>query len=240
MYGTNIILYRNPVPQCNQVISTKECLSYYAFARNYNDELTKASVSINPINFSAHWGYRLFEFTFYTVSGGSSRLAYYIFVSPLPGISVAAITVFILGITLFLVYSKKLVRQYPHLGFLVFISAFFLATLWYRNYSDYLQYGERVGINGRYLVPILLPIVLAIILAFQELLKDKTATKIALLTILILFLLQGGGALSFINSSNSNWYWGNDKPIDEINNLAQKIVKPTIYHHNLFHIVSDS
>ena len=46
------------------------------------------------------------------------------------------------------------------------------------------------------------------------------------LVVFILFL-QGGGDLTYINDSNSNWYWPNRTVID-MNHAAQDIVKPLI------------
>jgi hypothetical protein len=232
MYAVNLVLYKNPVPACNQVLSTKDCLNYYAFERNYEVEAVKVKINSNPVIYSAHWAYRLFEFTFYTVSGGSSPLASYPFAAPLPGISLSAIGLFCFGSLLLIKYLRSLLREYPHVGFMLYVAIFFIAALWYRNYSDFLQIGQRVGINGRYLIPVML----AIALAFKRLLKQRPLTKTILLVAVLLLFLQGGGALTFIDASSSYWYWPNNSSVNKFNRQTQKIIRPLIYHHNLYRI----
>jgi hypothetical protein len=85
----------------------------------------------------------------------------------------------------------------------------------------------------------MLPIILSLALVFQKLLSHKPAAKTVLLIIVFLLFLQGGGAITFIDASNSNWYWPNDKTVIDVNKQAQKIIKPLIYHHNLFHIANN-
>jgi len=95
------------------------------------------------------------------------------------------------------------------------------------NYLDFLHYGQKFAINGRYLIPIAIPIALLLALAYRQFLINKHLTKSIAVIAVILVFLQGGGVLTYLVYSNKYWYWPN-KTITAVNTQTQSIIKPLI------------
>ena len=226
-YAVNVVVYDNLVPQCNQILGIKPCEAYGPWDRNYNDYLHNKGVDINPIKFSGGWLYGMYERLIFTINGPGTT-ANYANPKPLPILDITAGTVSILGALLFVRYFRRLIWHNYVLGFSLLVSAFYLAALWGRNYHDYLHLGQMVAINGRYLIPILPIIFLSFVLGYQQLLAKRPGLKAGLLVVVCLLFLEGGGAISYINASNNDWYWPDHKSIQNINASAQKIIKPWI------------
>ncbi len=228
-YGINYLQYHTPVPGCDQVLSIKQCSANGTWKRAYDARRTKKVVSQNPARYSVSWVTRMFIYSFYARSGGDSR-AYYVNVNPLPIIAVTAILIFGAGTIIFLVYAMDILRKDRALLFLLFVSAVYCAVLWAHLYNDYLQTGQKFGINGRYLFPVILPVLLGVDLAYQKLLSKRPLYKPVLLSMVFLLFLQGGGILTFIVGSNRYWYWDNHF-VRNLNSHAQTIAKPLIVQH---------
>ncbi|HUB93835.1 MAG TPA: hypothetical protein VMB52_05010 [Verrucomicrobiae bacterium] len=227
-YGTNLMAYKSPIPQCNQVLTIAQCSAYSPWLRNYTDSLQKTSVNTNPIHFAIDWARGMFEHTFYVSSGGGSKYAYYAHAGPLPVIAITAIIVFSAGIVLLLanlLRKNSILKEHKPFALLLYVAVFYCFVLWLWNYHDYLHLGAAVALNGRYLFPVL-PIILAAIgLAYDSWLKQRIEAKALLLSGVFLLFLQGGGALTYIAVSNTNWYWNDTIPKD-MNAAAQVVVKP--------------
>ncbi|HET7060340.1 MAG TPA: hypothetical protein VFH99_03445 [Candidatus Saccharimonadales bacterium] len=227
MYGVNLVVYHNPTPACDQVLSAQECAGYGAWQRDQIALAHKSPVNANPLLYGASWTYRMFVASFYTSSGGASPQAYYLSVNPLPVIFVAALAVFLVGIALFVIYHRTIFRRYRYIGFLLFICIFYGVLLWLRNYADFVHVGQKIAINGRYLFPIALPAMLLVALAYRQAFAQKHHLKLGLIIVLFLLFLQGGGALTYIAVSNQHWYWQN-RTVIGMNHSAQRIVRPFI------------
>jgi hypothetical protein len=227
-YGVNLVLYHTPIPQCGEVLSAQHCQANGAWARNEAALLHRQPVNINPMLFGASWTYRMFIAMFYTSSGGASPSAFYLSINPLPVIFATALLIFAVGVLLAIKYHRQIFRRYKYLGFLAFVCLFYVAALWLRNYHDFIHYGQKLAINGRYLFPIALPAMLLIALAYRQLFADKHHLKLGLMIVVFVLFLQGGGALTYIAVSNQNWYWPNQTVIG-MNRLAQQVVKPLIF-----------
>ena len=169
-YGVNVIVYDNLVPQCNQVLSISECRSYGPWNRNYNDFLNNKNNDINPIKYTGGWIYGMYERLFFTINGPGNT-ANYTTVYPLPVIGITAAVFSIIGILLFIRFSKQILKKNNLLVFYLFVTFSYIAALWGRNYHDFVHLGQVVAVNGRYLVLILPVITVAIALGFQKLLS---------------------------------------------------------------------
>lgn len=227
MYGVNVVKYHNLTVQCDQVLSQQSCALNGPWQRNHEAFVNKNVVNTNPILYGAGWTYRMFIAMFYTSSGGASASAWYLSINPLPVIFVTALVVFAVGILLAIRYHRTLFQGYKYLGFLLFVSIFYCASLFLRNYQDYVHLGEKVAINGRYLFPVILPLMILVALAYRRFLTDKNHLKVGLLMAVFVLFLQGGGALSYISNSNGSWYWQN-KVVKRLNEDAQLVVRPLI------------
>lgn len=227
MYGVNLVAYHNPTPACDQVLTTQECAGYGAWQRNQVALAHKVPVNPNPLLYGASWTYRMFVALFYTSSGGASPQAYYLSINPLPVAFVTALAVFLVGAVLFMRYHRVIFRRYRYMGFLVFVCLLYAALLWLRNYADFIHVGQKIAINGRYLFPVALPAMLLIALAYRQAFAQKHRLKLGLMIVVLVLFLQGGGALTYIAVSNSDWYWHN-RTVVGINRVAQQIVRPFI------------
>ena len=228
MYGVNVWRYHTPTPICNQVLTDRQCATDANWVRTEQALAHKHAVDINPLRFTAGWAYRLMVSLFYTSSGGASPQARYLSINPLPLLFGGVLLLLGVGLVLTIIYSRTLLKTYDRLSFLVFVTIAYLLALWLRNYHDYLHLGEKVAINGRYVLPVL-PLALVIIaLAYRQwLLARGNPLKLALLVLLLIIFSQGGGALTYIAVSNDTWYWPNRTVIDA-NRAAQHVVKPLI------------
>jgi hypothetical protein len=136
----------------------------------------------------------------------------------------------VVGLLLALLRGKKLLREHPNLGFLLLITIFYTVVLFIRNYGDFVQTGQKIAINSRYLIPVILPVMVYAILGYRSLLQKKYGLKLGFTFIILLLCLEGGGTLTFIDVSNNGWYWPHDKPALEANQLTQRLVRPFIFH----------
>jgi hypothetical protein len=227
MYGVNAVAYHNLTPACDQVLSRQECAGYGGWQRNQLALAQKVPVNGNPLLFGASWTYRMLIAMFYTSSGGASPNALYLSINPLPVVFVTALLIFLVGVILAIRYHRIIFSRYKYLGFLAFVCLFYAAMLWLRNYQDYMHVGQKIAINGRYLFPIALPAMLLIALAYRQLFAQKHHLKLGLMIVVFVLFLQGGGALTYIAVSNSDWYWQN-KAVINMNRAAQVVIKPLI------------
>jgi hypothetical protein len=224
-YGLNLVKYHAIIPQCGQVLGVQPCLSYGPWARNYHYKQDKPNTAANPVVFAGSWLGGMFLRSFFAINGPGGPGTYQNF-APLPLITFAAVGTFGLGAWLVWKYRREIFLQNPVLLFLLFVSFAYLVALIAKNYYDYWQLGRISAINGRYLFPIIFPILLCIGIGYQHFLSQRR--EAALLLLVSVLFLQGGGALTFIHDSNENWYWPNDDFARRINHDAKKVVDPFI------------
>jgi hypothetical protein len=123
--------------------------------------------------------------------------------------------------------AKRLWKRYnaPALWLLAAVSLAYLAVLWLQQYQLFVQTGQPVAINGRYLLPLLPWFVLIAALAVNELLGAREKVKLAVGAVVLLCFLWGGGALTYILRSNDAWYW-NNSAVRAANHAVQKALGP--------------
>lgn len=227
MYGVNLLRYHTPTPSCGQVLSDHICAGDANWVRTQAALAHPAEPNTSPVLFMGGWVYRMLIALFFTSSGGASPQADYLSINPLPLIFISALVMVVAGILLFARYRQALFKGYSHLGFLLFITFIYTVVLWLHNYHDFVRFGQKFAIQGRYILPVAIPLILLLALAFKRLFGQRNQLKAALLVGLLVLFLQGGGALTYIVDSNQNWYWQN-KAVVRINELAQQFVKPFI------------
>jgi len=223
-YGVNIALYRNPVPPCHAVLGKEKCRDLGTWDRNDKAAANNKGVDPNPVRFTYNWlngmQYRLF----FTINGASGESRYQNHMAM--GITSAASMLAIVGGLLLLIYGRRILSTDPAFVCMLFISVFYIAIVWSRNYNDYLNLGQMLAINGRYLQPLLLPIILVMIASYQWALRKYPGLKLGLFTVAVLLFLSGGGITGFIHYSNANWYFENQPLIRGLNESAKKLVAP--------------
>jgi len=226
-YGINIVKFHNPIPQCNQLLSSELCSTYAPWNRNNIAAHSNVHVDINPIRYTASWLDGMYERMVFTINGPSGSEGY-ANPQPLPILNYSLIFFVGFGIILFLKYGLDLIKKNPYLKFILFIDFVFVISLWGRNYHDYINLKQLIAINGRYLLPITIPIIFIIGLCYKKLLSNHHLLIIGTTFIVLICLLQGGGVLSFINASDDNWYWTSSPIIIHINNDSHNFIKPLL------------
>ncbi len=231
-YGVNLVRYHTPVPSCNQVLSFDECSDYGPWIRDYTAALanTQAPKTHEQLTFTHAWLYGLWLRTFFTVDGPGTQFQTR---GPLllPGLGAIVMAV-IAGLAL--LASLPAVWRYrtrSELWLFGLASTLYLAALWQDEYKAYVHTGQPVAINGRYLLPVLQLIFLLVALAFNRLLGRWHTLKLALMTAVLVCLIWGGGALTYILRSNDAWFWPNSTVID-VNRSIRQTLGPIIPGYN--------
>jgi hypothetical protein len=207
-YGVNLVRYHNPIPDCAQVLTVKQCSAYGPWNRDYNYELTKTQSPRSPLIFTADWFYGMWLRLFFAVDGPGTGFQTR---GPLlvPGLS--SIVFSAIGVLAVLAALPRLAKRFkarlPIAWLFVAVAAVYTLALWLDEYRDFLATGRAVAINGRYLLPVLLLVMPIAAVAVSELVRNRQSLKLGLAVVFILCFAWGGGALTYILRSNNNWYW---------------------------------
>jgi Ca2+/Na+ antiporter len=223
-YGINIALYKNPVPPCHFVLGKDQCAASWTWARNDLAAATNPGVDKNPVTFSTSWLGNMHYRLFFTINGATGPKKYENHTAL--GITIAAATLAIIGALLLVRYGKPILRSDHAFVAILFVVFIYFASVWGRNYNDFLHLGQPLAVNGRYLQPLLPPFILLLIAAYQRALYKRPNMKLALLIVSFVLFLSGGGITGFIYYSDADWYPAGNVLINEVQLFARKIVAP--------------
>lgn len=210
-YGVNLVRYHNPVPQCNQVLSVQDCEHYYSWDRNYQLAIHKTSgPKLSTISYSYLW-----------VKTATYQL--YAEIIPTGGmVPIARDFLIILGafasVALFctLTQLRRIFREYKTLVPLAVVAVCYIFFLWARNYHDYLQLGQPVAIQGRYLLPVLVyayvVLSLGVIFVLQGRKLFQSALKPLAVGLLVGTFVYFGGYSSYATHVSPAFGWVAAKP----------------------------
>ena len=222
-YAVNLVQYHNPVPACDAVISQDECAEYGPYSRDVAYAAQKpASFHPHMASYVPQWLYGMWYRLFFAINYD------YATAPPLLVISVLALVLAaLLAAALVWRYSSVL-RGHPTRQFLLLLTIGYVLVLFADGYRSYAKTGQPVAINGRYLIPFL-PLVFALGgLAWSQLLRKRATAKALMASVVIAaFLLQGGGAGTFLVRSADTWMWPNST-VRTINRTARSIAWPLI------------
>jgi len=223
--GTNAVHYKTPVPSCSDVLSINECSAYGPWGRNYQASLAKAPFDANPAIYTVRdWLFGLWYRLFFAVSGPAFDFRNY---PPLPLPGAASICLGLVGLVVVAALARRIFAGRSNLLLLFLIFSAYSLALWADEYEQFLQTGQPVAINGRYLVPVLLLAAAIIGRGLSLLLARYPGRRLALASLLMLFLLQGGGVLTFISRSDASWDWPNQTVI-HVNDTARRVLAPVL------------
>lgn len=223
-YGHNVISYKDPIPSCDKVLSQQECSAYGPWNRDHLYAEKKGEHTTKPTTFLHEWVYGLWFRSFFAVNGAKSNFA----TSrplPIPGDTVVILAV--IGVLLVLVQCVPLWRQSPEMQLSFIVIALYIAALALQDYTYYHHTGHPVAINGRYLVPVLPLIFVWVGMAYARAMRRFTQHKPTIAVIILLLMLQGGGAMTYILRSNHTWYWHNQTIItinSELRDALQRLM----------------
>lgn len=224
-YVVNTVRYHTPIPECNQILSRDECLFYGPWARNYRSQQTKLNTGVYDkftlVTYIQHWFFILWRSHFYILNGPDSG---YIVGEPLLLPLIASVAIFTLGVFYLLRWHRQIFSKNKVLKFLTGLLIVYSLILFYQNYSDYLNVGQAVAIQGRYLLPILPILYLLLVLGIGYGLRNYQKIKLGLLAITILFFVQGGGFVTYLVRADDRWYISNSMT-SRINKATQPVIK---------------
>lgn len=224
-YAVNLVRYHKPVPDCSDVLTVRQCNQYGPWRRDYAYAQDKDSeTSDSPLVFSADWFYGMWFRTFFAVDGPAT-----IFETrgPLPIPAIGAIAFTSLSAVAAIVSYRRLFKKYDRSVLLLFLAVmgFYVVVLWLDEYRSFLQTGQPVAINGRYLIPLFPMLMIWCALGANEILGQRYRLKLLLAAGAMVCLLWGGGALTYILRSNDAWYWPSPA-VRGANHAVQNLVGP--------------
>ncbi|HUC95573.1 MAG TPA: hypothetical protein VMR76_01270 [Candidatus Saccharimonadia bacterium] len=227
--GINLIRYHSIAPNCSKVLSINDCKVYSVWNDNYqwHNELLNGTVHVsfeNPITYAGSWLYWMMYRSFFAVNGPSSGFTNY---PPLPLPIAAAILLAFFAMFTLVRFRKKIFYKNPYLTLLSFISCLYLISLMAEGYIYYRYTGVLELMNGRYLLPIILFLAAIGGIGISISMRHFPARKAVVAVMVLILFLQGGGILTFIERSDSTWYWSNNEVV-RVNNIAKRITKPVI------------
>jgi hypothetical protein len=124
--------------------------------------------------------------------------------------------------------ARRVLRANDALVLLLFVALLYIGVLGLDEFKEYLETGQPVAINGRYLIPVLLPLAAVLGRALSLVLQAWPRVKLVAAALVLLLFLQGGGLFSFILRSDATWYWPN-RAVVQVNNAARSVVSPFVF-----------
>jgi hypothetical protein len=229
-YAANLITYHDPVPACNAVISQDECAQYGPFWRDYQYARDKpASFHPHVYGYAWQWLYGMWYRLFFAINYDYATRP------PLLVISTLCVVLAAWALVGTVLRFRRLFAGHAARQLVGWVTLGYILVLFVDGFSAYSRTGQPVAINGRYLIPFL-PFLFAFGgLAWTSLLHGrlavvKTATAAAVLIVLV---LQGGGALTFVVRSSDSWYWNNGL-VRSVNRGVRNAVSPVILGKNVY------
>ena len=223
-FGVNVITYGEPVADCGDVLAVEQCVQYGPWGRNYYLAQSKAESNESPLLYTGQWLWGLWLRLFFAVSGATNDFANYPPL-PVPYYTMAALA--ISSVLLIIVFARKVFAGQLFVQWAALAIFLYSAALWLDDYQQFVETGQPVAINGRYLLPIMLLGMLIAARAWGALLARRQVVKVSLAALAIVLFLQGGGIMTFIVRSDPGWYWHNSVVL-HVNNTAKKVLSPLL------------
>jgi len=228
-YAANTVQYHNPVPACDVVISQDECSQYGPYGRDRTLASQKPDTfHANPLVYVGQWLYGMWYRLFFAINYD------YATAPPLVVISVLSILLAMLLVVGVVIRFRRVFEERPERQLVLWLIIGYILVLFTDGFRAYAKTGQPVAINGRYLIP-LLPFLFAFGgLAWALLLRGRSAVKsVAASLVVAVFLLQGGGTMTFIVRSGDTWMW-NNTVVRNTNRTVRSIAWSFILGKNLY------
>ncbi len=230
-FGVNAIKYGDPIADCGKVLTYDNCKEYGPWIRNHELALNKTTVNKDPLAYTVTWAKALWFRSFFAVNGPTSNFTNY---PPLPMPYAAAGIIIIVGILLSIRYARRIYGSDPFAVFSLMVVVIYCAALWYEEYGQFVETGQPVAINGRYLIPVMFLMAILLGRAYQCAFNRSRQTCVILAAVAMLCFLHGGGLTTFILRSDASWDWQNPTVV-RINDTARKVLSPVIFEGSKFY-----
>lgn len=242
-YVVNIIQHKAIEPKCDRLHTREECLQYTVWKRDTTWKEANDAKNVsrdNPIAYTVeYWAPHIFN-DFFVVGALVDQTDKTLEIRHLPKgpgslqasagnplLRYGGWVIAIVTIIIFLLARHK-IRQKKLLFLILLIFCIYTASLWLRNYTDYLRIGAGTAAQGRYFIALLIPILAIAGLAFSQVFQS-IKYRCALFVVFLLLLTQGGGVGNYILYSNQKWYWQEQRQtIVSINSSLRKVIRSFI------------
>ena len=209
-YVTNYLQYSDPIPLCDKVFNETACMAYGPWRRNHS-LAQQLPPTFNPVSLPVYIGQdwipgMVLRLTF-AVAGPTNT---YQTKQPLTFLRPLLVVLTILGILCLsvMIFFKRRYRLLS--GVTALASGVYLIPLVWKLYETYMETGQPVAINGRYLLLILPPLTALLIVGMVEALRKARMTKFIPLLggmLFLLIILTGGGIATYVLLAEPHWFW---------------------------------
>jgi hypothetical protein len=237
-YGTNIIRYHTPTPECDQVLSVSECQEYAPWARNYYNMQHKTSLKpVQQITYPLAWLKHSMSELVFTIGSGYNKdgiIDYYVG-TQLPVVTYLGWAFLTIGLLLAVIY-RRWYWQNQAVRVFAAMSAVYLLALLGQSWLDYLHLGQLTAIHGRYLLPILPFLYVVIAMGIGKAFSSPRiasrvhmpGAKAIVVVVAMVLMTQGGGIVTYIVRSDPWWFWPQSSAAQHVNATAKQLLKPLV------------
>lgn len=209
-YGVNVVKYKNPVPDCGQVLSEQSCNQYGPWKRDFKLKQRKVGTAPNwkIRDYNKVWVQTTLNEFYFAINYN------YFNEPPLKVLYVFAQVALVIGLLAVIINIKKVFKN-PNLRLILLVSIFYTAILWIDNYMKFYNVHWPVAIHGRYLLPLVPAIAILMGASINYTLQllpysKRKIAQVAGVAVLIVGIGFGGGTLTYIARSDTDWYWQNN------------------------------
>lgn len=209
-YVTNYAQYGSPIPPCEKVFDEQACNAYGPWERNHRFAQSRPA-SFQPMSIPQYiadqWVPGMARRLTFALAGKTNGFQTK---DQLPIVYFGFWTLTIVGLICLI---ARMIERRLKVGAFTWLTlllcAIYAGVLIYQLYGDYLETGVAVAINGRYLL-LLLPLFGAVLLQSIAHYTKRIPRNISLAILvasIIIFLIGGGGASTYIVQSETHWFW---------------------------------
>lgn len=219
-YISNLIIYKNPQPNCIQTQIENRCLAEPLTLRELTARESKSTRSpLHITEYASHWYDRMVIYS--VMTGNTTTVNNEVKIGAHKSIMRTIVyfgCIFSLGVILYAWKSMKL--DILTWGYLLLLVVATIVSTFIFNYLTFLETYSAFAIQPRYLLPIL-PIILVLSsMSFGYIFRSIRPIGAILFICTLIILTQGGGVITHISMSDASWYWQYD-PLININEKMQ-------------------
>jgi hypothetical protein len=215
---TNVIVYGQIQPDCQRVISAQRCLLNFTTNRNLLllENKSKSFSPEDPFDFMLKAFVPAMLTSQAVPQAGKPHVKLLVLL---------IYTSFFVGMICSLIYLRELVRS-KAFGMFYFLTAAYSILLSAYLYTEYLKYGSVVATSGRYLYQVL-PLIIVIGMMSVYKIRFVRRHGVVFAAVFLIVLSQGGGILTYLTSSGTDFYWKQSyvRPMNDVlGRIGNKII----------------
>lgn len=224
-YTYNIFVYQDIKPSCVETLGLERCKANSVVLRGLQMQATKGQRPVSDLPaFSMNWMQNMTvgsTSTAANLANGKLQGA-----PPMPVIYHLVFYGVIASVLLIAYAWRDIFRTNHAWRYLTLLSAALIVVLFITNARGYYEMHAALANQPRYLLTVV-PIVITGAIAATGLLMKHQSIKLLAFLVILLAMTQGGGVITHIVRSNSQWYWENSI-VQRVNTTIKDVVKPLI------------